>query len=623
MSLFTLMAMLALSLFSHAFVPSTSSNIIPNYRNTTQYQQITTRDVAAGPRLAMAIDTTGSMGGYIAALRTEVRRIVTGRIGTLDAPSLLVLSPFHDPGAGPVTSASDPIDFLAALDTLSASGGGDCPEQSLSGALAALNRLSEGGTLIVVTDASAKDANRKDEVIAAALLKRVKIVFFLFDNICGTGEPAYADIAMATRGQVLTGLTVVDAPKVATLVDVIIKRNLTEFARIAHTQNEPLVNLTAVGEPAARRVSSESITSRDLLVKRAPFAATVILPVDTSVSSIVLTIDGGRNVTVTRPDGNVISGADANARLLTLSRGVIVVLTAPIPGAWMVSITDCDACSVSISGQASVYFDSWFLNESRDGAPIEDPFAGCPYWAVAGVLGDARDIFVEFKKPNGQPIISFPLTAAPPSPGSRFYYGEVIIPNEQYQIYLRADDGTLRIVTGVRTPRAGPCPAGAIPSGSFSVVPSVVPSSTSSAGVISSTPASTPASSAASSAIVSFPPPVNGTTLDSASAGATATSPSSDTSVSDITASPIAASICPTSTIVETKYIFAQCRGKAPCATTHTWDPCPDPPCLATPAPVTVVAPYGKPACAGAAPCGKPGCADVEQNYAPDTVTSV
>ncbi|KAK4442918.1 hypothetical protein QBC34DRAFT_479221 [Podospora aff. communis PSN243] len=394
-----------------------------------------------------------------------------------------------------------------------------------------------------------------------------------------TREPAYYDIAMATGGQVLAGLTVDDAPKIATL---------------NHAPAEP-----------------------------APYAATVILPVTASVSSLVLTVDGGRAVTVTRPDGTVVSGSDANAQLLTLSRGVIVVLTAPAVGSWTVSITDCDACSVSMSGQASALFDSWFVNDKREGAPIEDPFAGCPYWAVAGVVGPEQGIYVDFRRPSGAGIRTFPLTPAPPNPGSRFYYGEVIIPNEPYQIYLRAEDGTLRIVMGVRTPRAGPCPGGVTPSGTLSAIPSATSSSTSSPAVDSSTPVPSANSSAVPSPIVSVPlPPVNGTTLDGASAGATTSSPSSMASASDSTASLINAVVRPTPTIVETKYIFAQCGGKSPCATTRTWDPCPDPPCLATPAPAV---PCGKPACAGAvAHCGKPGCAGgAQQHYAPDTITTV
>jgi hypothetical protein len=370
-----LLAVLALTSFSNAFVPSATASVVhvPTHQNITQHHhQLVSRDVGTAPHLAMAIDTTGSMGNYIRPLRTEVRRIVTGRIGSPDAPSLLALSPFHDPSTGPVTAASDPIDFLAALDTLSASGGGDCPELSLTGALTALDRLTAGGTLIVVTDASAKDADRKGEVIAAALLKRVKVLFFLFDNICGTGEPAYDEIALTTGGQVLTGLAVEDAAKVSALVDFLLRRDVQEFARVLPQPSTALVNLTAGGgAPSARR---ESVLVRNL-AKRDPFAATTAFAVDPSVSSFIITVDGARSVTVTRPDGRVAGVDDNDFSIVVLSRGVVIILTAPSPGAWTVSISDCDACSVSISGQATVYFDRFALTIGRYGPPTAVPVA--------------------------------------------------------------------------------------------------------------------------------------------------------------------------------------------------------------------------------------------------------
>ncbi|KAK0658087.1 hypothetical protein B0T16DRAFT_402982 [Cercophora newfieldiana] len=602
MALLTLLATLALTPFCNAFVPPAPPSIIhapiPQTDRTEVHQQLRFRDATARPNLAMAIDTTGSMGQYIRALRTEVRRIVTGSLGSTDAPPLLVLSPFHDPSTGPVTSTPDPIDFLAALDTLSASGGGDCPELSLAGALAALNRLETGGTLIVVTDASAKDAERKEEVIAAARLKHVKVLFFLFDNICGTGEPAYGEIATATGGQIFTGLTVEDATKVTALVDVLLKSNLVDFLRVEPEPSAALLNLTGVplnltGLPAGRYSAPREVITGRALAKRA-FLSTTVFVIDPSMSSVVLSVDGGREVTVTRPDGTVVQATDAGAQLLALSRGVVLILTAPIPGFWTVAINDCEACSVSVSGTASVFFDSFSLTIGRDGPPEQRPVGQCAYWAVVTTIGEVATVFVEFRRASGALISYARLTQG--TPGTRAFYGEVTIPSEPFVVYLRAynSDGfeSLRVLPSLLEPATGACPGVTGPEESSTT------STTSSTSSTSSSSTTAPPVSDTSSVSVGVTASANGTVTSTSSA---------------IEATLISASIRPTSTIVETKFIFAQC-GKKACAdptTTRTWDPCPDPPCrLQTPAPVLVVAPCGKPAC-------------VQQHDGPDTVTTV
>ena len=66
-----------------------------------------------------------------------------------------------------------------AVDALSATGGGDCPEFGMTGILNALSLANPISNVIVLTDASPKDEDRKEEVINEAIKKENSIHFFL------------------------------------------------------------------------------------------------------------------------------------------------------------------------------------------------------------------------------------------------------------------------------------------------------------------------------------------------------------------------------------------------------------------------------------------------------------
>ena len=65
-----------------------------------------------------------------------------------------------------------------AVNALRAHGGGDCPELGMTNILNALSFANPVSNVIVLTDASPKDEDRK-EVIAEAIRKENSIHFFL------------------------------------------------------------------------------------------------------------------------------------------------------------------------------------------------------------------------------------------------------------------------------------------------------------------------------------------------------------------------------------------------------------------------------------------------------------
>jgi len=98
------------------------------------------------------------------------------------------------------------IDELTALEqavnAIRANGGGDCPELGMIGILNALSLSDSDSNIIVLTDASPKDAYRQNEVITKANKLRVSVHFFLSRSGCGDFSP-YLQVANGTDGIVV------------------------------------------------------------------------------------------------------------------------------------------------------------------------------------------------------------------------------------------------------------------------------------------------------------------------------------------------------------------------------------------------------------------------------------
>ena len=98
------------------------------------------------------------------------------------------------------TSATELAQLGTAVNVITANGGGDCPELGMVGILNGLSLSSQGGSVIVLTDASAKDASRTDEVIQAAFELGACVNFIFSREGCGTGFSNYRRVSQATKG---------------------------------------------------------------------------------------------------------------------------------------------------------------------------------------------------------------------------------------------------------------------------------------------------------------------------------------------------------------------------------------------------------------------------------------
>lgn len=69
-------------------------------------------DLSSGSPLVVVMDTTGSMGTSINALKQQVREIVNSTKTGPNKPSTYVLVPYNDPDAGPAIRTEDADYFL-------------------------------------------------------------------------------------------------------------------------------------------------------------------------------------------------------------------------------------------------------------------------------------------------------------------------------------------------------------------------------------------------------------------------------------------------------------------------------------------------------------------------------
>ncbi|KAL5505263.1 hypothetical protein EMCRGX_G006667 [Ephydatia muelleri] len=190
------------------------------------------------PTLAFVVDTTGSMANGIAGVRQAIKSIIALE---QQNPFFYVLTPFNDydrdaryrhvSNYGPnyiATTRSDVGDpyrelknLYSVVSNLTADSGGDEPEYCMGGILEAMrasrtinvsgnsyniNFYSEASQMIVITDATAKDASLLSNVMNKVSSTGVKVHFILASESVSSYSP-YQSIAKISGGLVLNRST--------------------------------------------------------------------------------------------------------------------------------------------------------------------------------------------------------------------------------------------------------------------------------------------------------------------------------------------------------------------------------------------------------------------------------
>ncbi|CAM2712246.1 unnamed protein product [Rotaria socialis] len=168
--------------------------------------------------LIIVMDTTGSMGSYIAMAKQIAITIVDSHQTLEYKPSNYILSPFNDPEWGPLTTSLTPQEFTNEISKLSANGGDDTPELYYHGILDALQVCEIGSSLYAFTDAPAKDAYLKSQAVQLAKEKRVTITLFY----AGSSRKRQTGNVQTKVTDVIEDLTIVDGNDLSSITGGII-----------------------------------------------------------------------------------------------------------------------------------------------------------------------------------------------------------------------------------------------------------------------------------------------------------------------------------------------------------------------------------------------------------------
>ena len=393
-----------------------------------------------GPSIGFAIDTTGSMSDVIADTRAQAISIVDARLtSTLDPikrdePSLYVVVPFNDPTFGGFPAVVDPEAFKTQLGFLSASGGGDCPEFSLSGLNQALEQMDAGGNLFLITDAatSPSDPVSAGAVIAKAKKKGIAIWAFIYDSSCSS-DPTYAAIAQATGGQQWS-LPKSDASSITSLVDKVAR---ADYVTLLKLRWQTTKDFASIGH-----------------LRRRDTSGPIAVPVDSTMYGITFSIEGkDASLSITRPDSSEVAPTDAGVSIVEVRDGVIISVDNPAQGIWNVVVGGTGNGTLIVSGLSPLRLSAFdFVSlQGRPGhdgyfpidTPSPSPGSGSSHPAIAFIDGNFSTAGFELRNALGRTLGQVPLdqgsgkAGAPPEAS---FFGPVPFPNADSLLYVTGKD---------------------------------------------------------------------------------------------------------------------------------------------------------------------------------------
>lgn len=368
--------------------------------------------------LGFVVDDTGSMGADIAGVQSSVQQIVNAVAGTENAPDNYLLVRFGDPDVGAPFKTPDASALLAAVNGLSAGGGGDCPELSQGGLLSAISGASSGAKLYFYSDASAKDSSLGGNVAAAANAKKISINYVITGS-CSPIDPAYIRVAQETGGQVF------------------------------------FIRRSEVGSIFQLIEPSLSGDLRPILVLNDRFAGAAKsfdVPIDSTVRSITFSVsaDSLSSVRVTRPSGVEVLTSDSDVTYTPLSTARIYTIDAPAAGNWNISVSGTGDLSLAALGNSPIDFADFSFVELRgrieheglfrlNGQPIRDN----EYIARARAFGPFASIAFERVALDGTPLGPIALSAGGHiDAAADEYVGNMTATETPFRIYARGVDAS-------------------------------------------------------------------------------------------------------------------------------------------------------------------------------------
>ncbi|CAD0203537.1 unnamed protein product [Chrysodeixis includens] len=151
----------------------------------------------------LVLDTTWSMQDDIDVIKANLPSVLNTQEKT-DIGNYIIV-PFNDPGVGEPIIKATPQEILSSLNGLTAAGGTECPENSLTGIEKALQISKDQSNIFVFTDAYSKDAHKIGSIENLCENTRSKVIILLsgFCSSPNVDVQVYFDVAKACSGAVL------------------------------------------------------------------------------------------------------------------------------------------------------------------------------------------------------------------------------------------------------------------------------------------------------------------------------------------------------------------------------------------------------------------------------------
>ena len=365
--------------------------------------------------LAFVVDDTGSMSTDIAGVRSIVNALVDAAEAAGETPEYLLVR-FGDPDIGDPFVTTDAAAFKAQVNSLSAGGGGDCPELSQGALLKAVGESLPDSSMFLFSDASAKDAGLGGAVNALAQDRNIRISPILTGS-CSPIDPVYKRNATETGGQ----LFVIERGQVQSLTPLVLPQVTGDF--------EPLLLASGVlgGAP------SEFTIAIDGTVRRAVFSASV---------------DALAGATLIRPDGTAVAAGDPGVSNLNLSQfgvptGRIVTIDSPAAGAWKLRVQGTGDYSVAAQGNTDLFIETFefvqYGNMKHPGffAVGGQPLAGQEVTALARVGGPANNPAFESVGMDAAHLADLPLATGHPDADEADFTGSFDLPGTAFRVLVR------------------------------------------------------------------------------------------------------------------------------------------------------------------------------------------
>lgn len=401
---------------------------------TTQFVQGILDDLSGNDRalsalldlkgtLGFVVDDTGSMGSSIDGVVSTIDQMISWIGGNPNTkPDNYLFVQFGDPSIGAPLVSDDPAAIRSAVASISPSGGGDCPELSQNGLLAALDAAAPRSHIHLFTDATAKDSGLANQVIARAQRKGARLHYGLTGS-CSPVDPAYIRGAEETGGQ-LFRLDPSEIPQLFTLIQPQLSGDIVTIAR--RKVDLGTNGLQSIDAPV------DSHTSRLI------------------VSSTIVenNVAGEHTVKVFRPSGEQVSASDAGVGITTLGTGVIIRIDAPEAGVWRVELEGYGPLTAAVQGNSDISIDRFDFVEP--GGDIHGGFQALPGLPVAGypalgeavIFGEVTSARFSFLDQMGNEIQPLSFVQNYPRADRAHYMGSAPLPAVPFRLVVQGEDDT-------------------------------------------------------------------------------------------------------------------------------------------------------------------------------------